>query len=90
MRPILRSSGDKVWRGRITRHGDSEMRWLLVQAAHASFLAKRDSALKRWSEQLARRVGKAKAAVGVARKLAILMHRMWTTGESYSPFPEAA
>ena len=90
LRPILRASRDRVYRGRITRHGDVEMRWLLVQAAHASFLTKRDSALKRWSEQLASRVGKAKAAIGVARKLAILMHRMWTTGESYSPFPEAA
>jgi vacuolar-type H+-ATPase subunit I/STV1 len=43
--------------------------------------------LKQWSEQLQRRVGKAKAAVGVARKLAILMHRLWITGESYRPFP---
>ena len=90
LRPILRASGDRVYQGRITRHGDIEMRWLLVQAAHASFLAKRDSALKRWSEQLERRVGKAKAAVALARKLAVVMHRMWITGEHYRPFPQAA
>ena len=88
LRPILRASGDRVYRGRITRQGDVEMRWLLVQAAHASFLAKRDTALKRWSEQLECRVGKAKAAVGLARKLGVVMHRMWITGEGYEPFPQ--
>jgi len=90
LRPILRASGDRAHRGRITRQGDVEMRWLLVQAAHASFLARRDSALRRWAEQLERRVGKAKAAVALARKLAIVMHRMWVTGEGYQPFPKAA
>jgi transposase len=90
LRPILRSSGDRVYRGRITRQGDVEMRWLLVQAAHASFLAKRDSALKRWSQQLERRVGKAKAAVGLARKIGIVMHHLWVSGESYEPFPKVA
>lgn len=90
LRPKLRESGSSSHRGSITREGDKEMRWLLVQAAHAALAVHRDSALKRWGEALVKKAGKRKAVVAVARKLAVMLHRMWTTGESYQPFPRTA
>ena len=50
-----------------------------------------DSALRRWGLGLAERGGKAakkRAVVAVARKLSVIMHRMWVTGEMYQVFPE--
>jgi transposase len=88
LRPKMRESGERQWRGAITREGDSEMRRLLVQAAHAALHCRRDSALKRWALQLAERVGKRKAVVALARKLAVLLHRLWVTGQSYHPLPK--
>ena len=51
---------------------------------------RKDFALKRWAEALAERVGKTKALVALARKLAVLLHRLWVTGETFRPFPETA
>jgi transposase len=87
LRPQVRDSGEKTWRGPISREGDSEMRRLLVQAAHAFLLRRQDSALRRWAERLIQRVGKRKAVVALARKLGVLLHRLWATGDSYRPFP---
>ncbi|MEI2811090.1 MAG: transposase [Nocardioides sp.] len=70
LRPIVRASGGSLRSSHISREGDKEMRWLLVQAAHAALATHRDSALKRWGERLANQVGKKKAIVAVARKLA--------------------
>ena len=90
LRPQVRESGESQWHGAITREGDAEMRRLLVQAAHAALNCRRDSALKRWAEQLAQRIGKRKAVVALARKLAVLLHRLWVTGRSYQPLPTPA
>ncbi len=90
LRPAVRGSGGSIHSGHISREGDKEMRWLLVQAAHAALAVHRDSALKRWGERLANQAGKKKAIVAMARKLAVLLHRMWVTGESYKPFPATA
>jgi transposase len=89
-RPRIRESADTTRRGRITREGDSEMRRLLVQSAHIVMNTKQDSALKRWALQLAERSGKGKAAVGLARKLAVTLHILWVREETYRPFPKAA
>ncbi len=90
LRPSLRSSGGREYRGRITREGDKEMRWLLVQAAHAAMHCTKESLLLRWARQLEQRVGKSKAVVALARKIGVLLHRLWITGESFRPFPQAA
>jgi hypothetical protein len=66
------------------------MRWLLVQAAHAALAVHKDSSLKRWGEALVARVGKKRAVVALARKLAVLLHTLWVTGDTYRPFPTAA
>lgn len=88
LRPSLRSSGGHEIRGRITREGDAEMRRLLVQAAHAALHCRKDSALKRWAEGLVERLGKSKAVVALARKIGVLLHRLWVTGESFRAFPQ--
>jgi transposase len=52
-----------------------------------------DSDLKRWGVHLARRGGKSgkkRAIVAVARKLAVLLHRLWVTGDPYRPLQMAA
>ncbi len=90
LRPRLRASSDTVQRGRITKQGDGDVRRLLVQAAHALLRSTRDTALKHWAEGLIPRIGKRKAVVALARKLAVLMHRLWITGEVYEAFPETA
>lgn len=76
---VVRDSGERQWHGAIAREGDAEMRCLLVQAAHAALNCRRGSALKLWAEQLAERVGKRKAVVALARKFAVLLHRLWVT-----------
>ena len=87
LRPTLRSSAATVRQGRITKEGDADVRRLLVQAAHAHLRSHVDTALKSWAESLIPRIGKRKTIVALARKLAVLMHRLWITGEVYQPFP---
>jgi transposase len=87
LRPSMRQSASASHFGRITKEGDPEMRRLLVQAAHGCFRTKADSELKRWALALSERKGKGKAAVALARKLAVLMHHLWVTGEIYQAFP---
>ena len=83
LRPKMRESAERSRFGAITRHGDAEMRRLLVQAAHGCLRSRQDSDLKRWAEQLGGRVGKKKAVVALARKLAVLLHHLWASGEDY-------
>jgi transposase len=93
MRPRRSDSGESQPQLRITKEGDPYLRKLLVQGAHY-ILSRRapDSDLKRWGLQLAARGGKRSkkiAVVAVARKLGILLHRLWVTGEVYEPLRNA-
>lgn len=93
MRPRRGDSGESQPQLRITKEGDPYLRKLLVQGAHC-VLSRRapDSDLKRWGSQLAARGGKRGkkiAVVAVARKLAVLLHRLWVTGEVYEPLRNA-
>jgi transposase len=91
LRPRMRESAERSHFGSITRQGDAEMRRLLVQAAHGCLRSRQDSELKRWAEQLAGRIGKKKAVVALARKLAVVLHHLWVTGEDYQALrPEVA
>jgi transposase len=79
---------------RITKAGDGMLRRLLVQCAHHILgpLGK-DCALRRWGLKLIGQGGKGarkRATVAVARKLAVLLHRLWVTGEDYRPYPAPA
>lgn len=89
LRPKRSDSGDSQPQLRITKEGDIYLRKLLVQGAHY-ILGYRgpDSDLRRWGMRLAERGGKnakKRALVAVARKLAILLHRLWVSGEVYEP-----
>ncbi len=90
LRPSVRESADMKHYGRITKQGDPEMRRLLVQAAHTMIRSKKRSHLRDWALKLVERRGKGKATVALARKLAVLMHHLWVTGEVFRPFPENA
>ena len=74
---------------RISKEGDEYLRTLLVQGAHYIFGPfGEDSDLRRWGQKLAARGGKTakkRAVVAVARKLAVLLHRLWVSGEVYEP-----
>ncbi|MEM9294116.1 MAG: IS110 family transposase, partial [Acidobacteriota bacterium] len=90
LRPWVRSSGPRQRHGRITKQGDGEMRRLLVQAALGALRSRQESALRRWAQHLAARCGPKKARVALARKIGVLMHRLWVSGESFQPFPKSA
>jgi len=82
--PSVHQSGDTEHRGRITKEGDGLLRTLLVEAANVLLTrTKRDFALKRWGLALQKEKGVGKARVAVARKLAVLLHHMWMTGEKF-------
>ena len=89
LRPKRSESGESQPQLRITKEGDIYLRKMLVQGAHC-ILSRRgpDTDLKRWGLRLAERGGKnakKRAVVAVARKLAVLLHRLWVTGEIYEP-----
>jgi transposase len=89
LRPKQSESGESQPELRITKEGDSYLRKLLVQGAHHVMSERSpDTDLKRWGTKLAGRGGKnakKRAIVAVARKLGILLHRLWVTGEVYEP-----
>jgi transposase len=86
--PRISQSGETESRGRITKDGDKLLRWHLVECAHVLLTRGKDCALKRWGLALEKRKGSAKAKVAVARKLAILLWRLWRDGEHFQAFPE--
>ena len=88
--PARDQSGDRDPQKRISKEGDEMLRKLLVGSAHYILgpFAKDDSDLRRHGEKIASRGGKnakKRAAVAVARKLSVLLHRLWVTGEIYDP-----
>ena len=93
LRPKQRQSGLRDPQLPISKSGDPYLRKLLVQCAH--YILGRwgpDSALRRWG--LAKAEGGKRAAlraiVAVARKLAVLLHHLWSSGAFYKPFPQNA
>jgi transposase len=91
--PARDQSGDRDPQKRISREGDEMLRKLLVGSAHyilGPFGS--DSDLRRHGEKVASRGGKnakKRAAVAVARKLTVLLHRLWVTAGVYEPLHNA-
>jgi len=87
-------SGDQDPELRITKAGDTGLRYLLVQSAHyilGPFGP--DTDLRRWGLSLAsrgRKNAKKRALVAVARKLAVLLHHLWVTAQVYEPLRNSA
>jgi transposase len=91
MTPKRKQSGERDPQLGITKAGDGTLRRLLVQCAH-HILGRwgKDSALRQWGQKLAARGGpnaNKRAIVAVARKLNVILHKLWRTGEDYVPFP---
>jgi transposase len=91
--PASDQSGERDPQKRISKEGDEMLRKLLVGSAHyilGPFGS--DSDLRRHGEKVASRGGKnakKRAVVAVARKLCVLLHRLWITGEVYEPLYNA-
>ena len=89
LQPGRRNSGQSEPQMHISKEGDPYLRTLLVQGAHhilGPFGV--DSDLRRWGLKLAERGGKngkKRAVIATARKLAVLLHRLWVSGEVYEP-----
>jgi transposase len=89
LRPGRRNSGASEPQLHISKEGDRYLRTLMVQGAHYILGPfGQDSDLRRWGLKLAERGGKnakKRAVVAVARKLAVLLHKLWVSGEVYEP-----
>ena len=77
-------SGEVAWTGRISKTGDALVRALLYEAANSLMVrVKAWPPLKVWAHKLAERVGGKKARVALARKMAVILHRMLADGTAY-------
>jgi transposase len=82
--PVLNQSGESNRVGRVSLCGDGMMRALLYEAAQVMLSrVKRWSWLKAWAMNVAKRRGRQKAIVALARRLAVIMHRMWSDGAEF-------
>jgi transposase len=93
LQPKQRDSGDRQPQLGISKTGDRLLRSYLVQAAHC-ILKKNapESDLRAWGLKksgMGNKKAKRRAIVGVARKLAVLLHRLWVTAEVYEPLYNA-
>jgi Transposase IS116/IS110/IS902 family len=78
------ASGEIDWTGRISKCGDKMLRSYLYEAANVLLTrVAKWSTLKAWGIRLAKRSGLRKAKVAVARKLAVILHRMWIDGTEF-------
>jgi transposase len=82
--PRRYQSGETDNPGRISKAGDRDVRMALYTAAHA-LMTRSDawSTLKAWGVRLAKVRGHRRAVVAVARKLAVILHRMWVDGTDF-------
>jgi transposase len=85
--PKKYQSGQTDYTGRISKIGDAAVREALYQAAHVMLTkpVKGCSRLKSWAMRIARRAGMRKAKVALARKLAVIMHRMLADAKQFNP-----
>lgn len=82
--PKQYQSGDIDVMGRISKCGDKDLRTMLVEGAFVLLtVGKRQSAIRTWGINLAKRRGIHKAAIAVARRLSAILHRMWVDGTNF-------
>jgi transposase len=87
--PTRYQSGETDYTGRISRIGDAGVRAALYESAHIIITKplKGCAALKSWAMRIAKRAGIKKAKVALARKLAVIMHRMLADGTLFTNQP---
>jgi transposase len=84
--PRRYQSGQVDYDGHISRRGDARLRALLYEAATAMLTrVQGESELRRWGLALKKRLGFKRAAVALARKMAVIMHAMWKNGADFDP-----
>lgn len=85
--PSERSSGEKQHRGRITKAGNTRLRYLLVEAGWSVLLSRKESTeeLRAWAQRIAMRRGMKTAIVALARRLAGILYAMWRDGTTFEP-----
>ena len=93
--PARYQSGETDIQGKISRCGDELARTALYEAAHTLLVrSQKWSALRAWGMKVAKARGMARARVAVARKLAVILHRMWSDGAEFrfgkEPSPSVA
>jgi transposase len=82
--PKKYQSGETDVTGGITRVGDTMVRTALYEAANILLSrVTRFSALKRWGMEVAKRRGLKRAKVAIARKIGVILHRMWIDGTDF-------
>lgn len=89
--PRRYQSGEHDNPGRISKAGDADVRAALYAAANALMgRSQRWSSLKAWGMRLQRTKGRRRTLIAIARKLAVIMHRMWIDGATFRWGKEAA
>jgi len=90
--PKKYQSGETDVTGRISKIGDASVREALYQAAHVMLTkpVRGCTQLKSWAMRIARRAGMRKAKVALARKLAVILHRMLADTQPFNPAASAA
>lgn len=85
--PSERSSGEKQRKGRITKAGNSRLRYLLVEAGWSILLSRKENTegLRAWAQRIALRRGMKTAIVALARRLAGILYAMWRDGTTFEP-----
>ena len=82
--PRRNQSGARDYKGHISKAGDARLRHALYEAANSLLVrVKRPSPLQTWGKALAQTKGPKRARVAVARKLAILLHRLWQSDTAF-------
>ena len=82
--PKRYQSGETDYTGKISKVGDASVRTALFEAAHVIMTRPvKGGGLKSWALRLAKRVGMKKAKVALARRLAVILHRMWADGTTF-------
>lgn len=89
--PKKYQSGETDYTGRISKIGDASVREALYQAAHVMLTkpVRNCAALKGWAMRISRRAGMRKAKVALARKLAVILHRMLADATPFNPMAKA-
>lgn len=82
--PCRHQSGEIDYDGGISKSGDTMLRTMLYEAAQVLLTQSgKWSWLKAWGMRVAQRRGQRRAIVAVARRLAVILHRMWTDGTDF-------
>ena len=81
--PKRYQSGETDYDGGVSKCGDALLRTMLYEAAHSLIHGRKWSWLKAWGIRVAQRRGMRRAIVAVARRLAVVLHRMWVDGSEF-------